>query len=582
MSWKKYFKAVGDTGGQLSPISGQTQRGPSYGSGGTGGQFGFKNYQSHLPEVYSGHPNRIERYNQYENMDCDSEVNACLDILAEFSTQENDSNKTPFEVQYTDKPTNNEIEIIRTQLKQWTKLNKLDQRVFKMFGNVLKYCDQVFVRDPETFELYWVDMTKVVRVIVNENEGKRPEQYVIRDINPNFQNLSITAKNTTDYGTGINSGEIIGTGGSGMGGSNYTAPNAPAGASRFEHTVNETVIDAKNVIHLGLSEGLDFFWPFSQSVLEMIFKVFKQKELLEDAILIYRVQRAPERRVFYIDVGNMPSHLAMQFVERVKNEVHQRRIPNQSGGQQQTTMDTTYNPLSINEDYFFPQTAEGRGSKVETLPGGENLGQIDDLKYFNNKMCRGLRVPSSYLPTGPDDSDRPMNDGRVGTALIQEFRFNQYCERLQRQVILKLDDEFKMFMRWRGFNIDSGLFNIKFNPPQNFASYRQAELDTTRIQAFSALEQLPYMSKRFLMKRYLGLTDDELQENTEYWEEETGQPVETEPTGSDLRTVGVSPGDFEGDVEMGDAVAGEEAMDPALGGEEIDVNVDVPLEAPPV
>ena len=582
MSWKKYFKAVGSTGGQLSPISGQTQRGPSYGSGGSGGQFGFKNYQSHLPEVYSGHPNRIERYNQYENMDCDSEVNACLDILAEFSTQENSSNNTPFEVQYTDKRTNNEIEIIRTQLKQWTKLNKLDQRVFKMFRNVLKYGDQVFVRDPETFELYWVDMTKVVRVIVNENEGKRPEQYVIRDINPNFQNLSITAKNTSDYGTGINSGEIIGTGGSGSGGSNYTVPNAPSGASRFEHTVNETVIDAKNVVHLGLSEGLDFFWPFSQSVLEMIFKVFKQKELLEDAILIYRVQRAPERRVFYIDVGNMPSHLAMQFVERVKNEVHQRRIPNQQGGQQQTTMDTTYNPLSINEDYFFPQTAEGRGSKVETLPGGENLGQIDDLKYFNNKMCRGLRVPSSYLPTGPDDSDRPMNDGRVGTALIQEFRFNQYCERLQRQVILKLDDEFKMFMRWRGFNIDSGLFNIKFNPPQNFASYRQAELDTTRIQAFSALEQLPYMSKRFIMKRYLGLTDDELQENTEYWEEETGQPIETEPTGSDLRTVGVSPGDFEGDVAMGDAVAGQEAMDPALGGEEIDVNVDVPLEAPPV
>ena len=581
MSWKKYFKAVGNTGGQLSPISGQTQRGPNYGTG-SSGEFGFKNYQSHLPEVYTGHPNRIERYNQYENMDTDSEVNACLDILAEFSTQENDSNNTPFEVQYTDTPTNNEIEIIRTQLKQWTKLNKLDQRVFKMFRNVLKYGDQVFVRDPETFELYWVDMTKVVRVIVNENEGKRPEQYVIRDINPNFQNLSITAKNTTDYGTGINSGEIIGTGGSGMGGSNYTVPNAPAGASRFEHTVNETVIDAKNVIHLGLSEGLDFFWPFSQSVLEMIFKVFKQKELLEDAILIYRVQRAPERRVFYIDVGNMPSHLAMQFVERVKNEVHQRRIPSAQGGQGATTMDTMYNPLSINEDYFFPQTAEGRGSKVETLPGGENLGQIDDLKYFNNKMCRGLRVPSSYLPTGPDDSDRPMNDGRVGTALIQEFRFNQYCERLQRQVILKLDDEFKMFMRWRGFNIDSGLFNIKFNPPQNFASYRQAELDTTRIQAFSALEQLPYMSKRFLMKRYLGLTEDELQENTEQWEQETGQPVDVEPTGSDLRTVGVSPGDFEGDVEMGDAVAGEEAVDPALGGEEIDVNVDVPAEAPPV
>ena len=581
MSWKKYFKTVGNEGGQLSPISGQTQRGPSYGSGGSGGQFGFKNYQSHLPEVYSGHPNRIERYNQYENMDNDSEINACLDIIAEFSTQTNESNDTPFEVSYTDTPTNNEIEIIRKQLQQWTKLNKFDQRMFRIFRNTLKYGDQVFVRDPETFELFWVDMTKVVKVIVNENEGKRPEQYVIRDINPNFQNLSITAKNTSDYGAG-NAGEINGTGGGGAmgGGANYTIPNSPSTGSRFQQTMNETVIDAKNVVHLGLSEGLDFFWPFSQSVLEMIFKVYKQKELLEDSILIYRVQRAPERRVFYIDVGNMPSHLAMQFVERVKNEVHQRRIPSATGGQGQTSMDTTYNPLSINEDYFFPQTAEGRGSKVETLPGGENLGQIDDLKYFNNKMCRGLRVPSSYLPTGPDDSDRPMNDGRVGTALIQEYRFNQYCERLQKQVIDKLDDEFKMFLRWRGFNIDSGLFAIKFNPPQNFASYRQAELDTTRMQAFGALEPLAYFSKRFLMKRYLGLTDDELQENTEMWQEETGQPVDVEPTGSDLRTVGVSPSDIEGDVEMGDAVAADGEMDPAMGGEPVDIND--PLAAPEI
>jgi hypothetical protein len=581
MSWKKYFKTVGNEGGQLSPISGQTQRGPSYGSGGSGGQFGFKNYQSHLPEVYSGHPNRIERYNQYENMDNDSEINACLDIIAEFSTQTNESNDTPFEVSYTDTPTNNEIEIIRKQLQQWTKLNKFDQRMFRIFRNTLKYGDQVFVRDPETFELFWVDMTKVVKVIVNENEGKRPEQYVIRDINPNFQNLSITAKNTSDYGAG-NAGQINGTGGGGAmgGGANYTIPNSPSTGSRFQQTMNETVIDAKNVVHLGLSEGLDFFWPFSQSVLEMIFKVYKQKELLEDSILIYRVQRAPERRVFYIDVGNMPSHLAMQFVERVKNEVHQRRIPSATGGQGQTSMDTTYNPLSINEDYFFPQTAEGRGSKVETLPGGENLGQIDDLKYFNNKMCRGLRVPSSYLPTGPDDSDRPMNDGRVGTALIQEYRFNQYCERLQKQVIDKLDDEFKMFLRWRGFNIDSGLFAIKFNPPQNFASYRQAELDTTRMQAFGALEPLAYFSKRFLMKRYLGLTDDELQENTEMWQEETGQPVDVEPTGSDLRTVGVSPSDIEGDVEMGDAVAADGEMDPMMGGEPIDIND--PLAAPEI
>jgi len=307
------------------------------------------------------------------------------------------------------------------------------------------------------------------------------------------------------------------------------------------------------VIHLGLSEGLDFYWPFSMSVLETIYRVFKQKELLEDAVLIYRVSRAPERRIFKIDVGNMPSHMAMAFVERVKNEIHQRRIPSHTGGGSgQNIMDSSYNPLSINEDYYFPQTADGRGSSVETLPGGSNLGEIDDLKYFNNKMCRGLRVPSSYLPTGPDDSDRPMNDGRVGTALIQEYRFNQYCERLQRLIINKLDDEFKMFMRWRGFNIDSSLFSIAFNPPQNFASYREAELDTTRVSTFQALEQIPYMSKRFLLKRYLGLTEEEIQENETLWNEERTEAEMPPATGQDLRGVGVTPADFESDITTGE------------------------------
>ena len=553
--WRKYFK-VANVGGDLSPLSGRDSEGlPGYGRNDGRdpmrghAEVAYRNYASRLPEVYSGHPNRIERYNQYENMDSDSEINACLDILAEFSTQTIKGETVPFQVEYHDKPTDHEVDIIKKQLQQWSKLNKLDQRIFRIFRNVIKYGDQVFIRDPETFELSWVVMTKVARVIVNESEGKRPEQYVIRDINPNFQNMTVAVKTTTDY-----QGNTPSTGYAAP--FNYTVPGAGGGAagsggSRFSAAMNESVIDAKHVIHLGLSEGLDFYWPFSMSVLETIFRVFKQKELLEDAVLIYRTARAPERRVFKIDVGNMPSHLAMQFVERVKNEIHQRRIPSHGGGGQ-NIMDSSYNPLSINEDYFFPQGENGRGSSVETLPGGSNLGEIDDLKYFNNKMCRGLRVPSSYLPTGPDDSDRPMNDGRVGTALIQEYRFNQYCERLQRLIIQKLDDEFKMFMRWRGFNIDSGLFSIAFNPPQNFASYREAELDTTRVTTYTTLEQIPYLSKRFLLKRYLGLTEEEIQENEELWHEERTEPDAPGATGQDLRGVGVSPADFEGDIQTGE------------------------------
>ena len=561
-SWKKYFK-VADTSGIMSPINGgrDGQGLPGYGrNNGTNNtnEFVFRNYASRLPEVYSGHPNRIERYNQYENMDLDSEVNACLDIIAEFSTQKNKQNGLPFELDYNDKPTDSEVKILAKQLQQWVKINKLDQRIFKLFRNTIKYGDQIFVRDPETFEMYWVDMSKVARVIVNESEGKRPEQYVIRDINPNFQSMSIAQKTTTDYMTNPVTGTVAGS-------ANYTMPNGGGGGgggnSRFMQAMNEVCLDAKHVVHMSLNEGLDVFWPFGRSILEQIFKVYKQKELLEDSILIYRVSRAPERRIFKIDVGNMPSHLAMQFVERVKNEMHQRRIPTTTGGGG-NMMDSSYNPLSINEDYFFPVTAEGRGSDVTTLQGGQNLGEIDDLKYFNNKMARGLRVPSSYLPTGPDDSDRTFSDGKVGTALIQEFRFNQYCERLQELIMQKLDDEFKMFLKWRGFNIDSGLFRIKFNPPQNFASYRQAELDTARITSFTSLEPLPYMSKRFMLERFLGLTEDEISKNEEMWREERDEPDLETQSGQDLRSVGITPANIETDVATGQEMSNLEPSNP--------------------
>ena len=551
MTYKKRFSGA-NTSGSQSPISGANSNKGAWNAPSQGGMaggysndnFGYKNYASRLPEVYVGHPNRIERYNQYEMMDVDAEINACLDIIAEFCTQSNEHNKTPFDLEFSDEPTPHEIDLLKKQLQQWCKLNEFDTRAFKIFRNTIKYGDQAFIRDPENFKLYWIDMTKVIKVIVNESEGKVPEQYVIKDINVNLQNLTVAQKNNTDFAANPATGSG-GTGGGSVSGG-YTVPSTATTNGRFTLGIQESAIDAKHVVHLSLTEGLDRFWPFGQSILENIFKVFKQKELLEDAVLIYRVQRAPERRIFKIDVGNMPSHMAMAFVERVKNEIHQRRIPSVHGGQ--SIMDATYNPMSMNEDYFFPTTADGRGSSVETLPGGQNLGEIDDLRYFNNRLARGLRIPSSYLPTGPDDSERIMGDGKVGTAMIQEFRFNQYCERLQKYISQKLDEEFKLFLRWRGLNIDSGLFTLKFNEPQNFASYRQSELDTSRVSTFSTIEAYPYISKRFALERFLGLTEEEINKNEKLWREENHKDVDIDPQGSDLRSIGVSAGDMDADA----------------------------------
>ena len=586
MTYKKRFTRINATG-TMSPISGaNSNKGAWNGSPGqngspTGGwdnnEFGYKNYGSRLPEVYTGHPNRIERYNQYEMMDVDAEINACLDIISEFSTQKNEHNQTPFALKFKEEPTPHEIELLKTQLQQWCKLNEMDTRIFKIFRNTVKYGDQVFVRDPENFKLFWVDMTKVIKVIVNESEGKKPEQYVIKDININLENLTVAQKTNTDFAANPATG-MGGTGGGG-GSGGYTVPAMPYNTtgSRFSLGFNESAIDSKHVVHLSLTEGLDRFWPFGQSILENIFKVYKQKELLEDAILIYRVQRAPERRVFKIDVGNMPSHMAMAFVDRVKNEIHQRRIPSIQGGQ--AIVDATYNPLSMNEDYFFPVTADGRGSSIEMLPGGQNLGEIDDLRYFNNRLARGLRVPSSYLPTGPDDNATPLSDGRVGTAMIQEFRFNQYCERLQGYICRKLDDEFKLFLRWRGLNIDSGLFALEFNPPQNFASYRQAEMDTARVSTFSSIEQYPYISKRFALERFLGLTEEEINKNEKMWREENNKEVDIEPKGNDLRSIGISAGDIQTDIDTGEEA--EAAEQPEGEAPEIIAPVNTPTLGSP-
>src|SRR6056300_1884196 len=541
MSWKKFFTPVntGNQSGSMSPVGGNGRAGPAR-----------SNYSSYLPDVYAGAPNRIERYMQYDTMDMDSEVNAALDILAEFCTGKDKENATPFNFNFKQSPTGTETKMLKDALQKWSKTQQFENRIFRIVRNTFKYGDCFFIRDPETKKLLYVDQAKVSKIIVNESEGKIPEQYVVKDINFNFKNLVAT----TPHGTTNTSpsGTSSYTSGGGFGRGMVGTAAQPPG-TRFQNEQNEVTVGAEHIMHISLSEGLDNNYPFGNSLLESVFKVYKQKELLEDAIIIYRIQRAPERRIFYVDVGNMPAHMAMGFVEKVKNEIQQRRIPSSTGGGT-SVIDASYNPLSTNEDYFFPQTAEGRGSKVETLPGGTNLGEITDLRYFTNKLFRALRIPASYLPTAIDEQANTVSDGKVGTAYIQELRFNKYCERLQANIVESLDMEFKMWLNSAGVNIDPSLFDLKFNPPQNFAAYRQAELDTTRANIFGAIQQVPHLSKRFALKRYLGLSAEEIAENERLWKEENAGNLQppTDAAG-EMRSAGITPGGME--AEMGDQTA---------------------------
>lgn len=512
-------------------------------------------YSSFLPEVYAGHPNRIQRYFQYDDMDRDSDINAALDTIAEFCTMSEEQNDEPFDIKYNDEANETEVGLLKRFMTKWVKLNDFRSRLFYIFRNTIKNGDAFFLRDPETFEWLWMDHYNVEMVHVEEDSGKEPKEYFVRSFDYNREAKFATKRADlgqfrTPFGTSTGQGQRPMMNSAGGGNFQTTGAVRDPRQMRMSMTGNELyVIDAQKVIHLSLSVGMDINWPFGASILEPIFKVYKQKELLEDSIIIYRVQRAPERRVFYIDTGVMPPRQARAHLEQIKNEIHQRRIPNQTGGGN-SIVDAAYNPLSIIEDYFFAQSAEGRGSKVETLAGGDNLGEIGDLDNFAKKMARGLRIPTSYLSLGSEEgAGVAYNDGKLGAAMIQEFRFNKYCMRLQSLLAPIFDTEFKRYLKENGVEIDPGLYEVRFNPPQNFTKYRQIELDQAQASIYQMLEPNKKISERIKFKRYLGWSEDELIENEKLWSEEnaaklkrsTGASAAEGGDGTDLSAIGIRP-----------------------------------------
>jgi len=564
-TWKKHFKPV-------NTVLPQQSRG-----GTTSGVTAINKFNSWLPEVYVGPPDRLQRYTQYELMDMDHEVSAALDTLAEFSTQPNDRNKLPFKFIFRDEATPTELQIIEKYLNNWCNTNDFSRRIFRMFRSTLLYGDQIYIRDPETFNLYWVDPNSVEKIVVNESQGKKIETYYIKNLDLNLQQyVSTSQMNRNGYSNANTSypNAFLHQR------SNAAAPTSMSnpGQSGLAGDSVAYPIDAAHIVHLSLSEGMDGSWPFGISVLEKVYKIFKQKEMLEDAMLIYRIHRAPERRVFFIDTGTMPPNKAQQYLEKIRFEVQQKRVPNRNGGGL-NVVDSAYNPLSSLEDYYFSVGPDGRSSKVETLPGGEHLDQINDMLYFNNKMMRALGVPSSYLPTGPEDGKASSSDGKVGTAFIQEFRFSEKCKRYQRQIVQTLDLEFKLFLKHRGITLDNSVFELSLVEPQNFALYRQLEMYSAQSSVFKNLSDVPYLSKRFTLKKYLGLTPEEIAENEKLLlEEKTGSTGKGSQEAG-LRQVGISssdmaPSDDGGmpdEADMGDDDVGG---DEDLGGDITDADVE--------
>lgn len=477
--WSGYFKVV-------SPAQSTTKMTDSQEMADVGAYNNYTWYQ----RLIQGSASRMTRYREYDLMDNDVEVSRALDTIAEEMTGEGNPNShLPFEIQILtneeDPVASQTIVTVRAALRRWSKIHNWDNRLYDVGRLMIKYGD-VFFRKPNMYERWkFIHPKNVVAAIVDSNDATKVIGWQIK----------------TDITKPRNGG--------------YSMPLGAKQDSQFQ----TEIIPAEEIVRFTLNNDMSDSAPFGESVLRPVYRSHKQKELLEDSVLIYRIQRAPERRVFYIDVGKMPPQRVKAYLEQVKNEIRQKKVPSMNGGQME--VDSVYNPQSMSEDFFFASRPDGKGSKVETLPGGQGLGELADLEYFQRKVWRGLRVPASYM-IEQQDGGQIWNDGKVGVAYIQELRFCLFVMRLQSALAVEVDKEFKAYLRTCDIQIDETMYEIRLPEPSNFGKYKQLEVDGQLLSAYGTADGITYMSKRFILKKYLQLSEDEIILNERMLREEKG------------------------------------------------------------
>ena len=249
--------------------------------------------------------------------------------------------------------------------------------------------------------------------------------------------------------------------------------------------------------------GNDKYAPYGTSVLEACRRIFRQLQLLEDAMMAYRVVRSPERRVFYIDVGGIPEKEIEQHMQRIVTQMKRNQVIDAQTGR----VDLRYNPMSTDEDYFIPVRGGSSNTRVESLPGGTYTGDVDDVKYLRDKLFSALKVPPSYLTQSEEG-------GEDKTTLAQkDVRFARTIQRLQRSVVAELEKIAVVHLYTLGYKgKDLLAFKLHLNSPSKIAELQELEHWRTKFEIAGAATE-GYFSKRWVAKNLLNLSDEEIVRN---------------------------------------------------------------------
>ena len=247
------------------------------------------------------------------------------------------------------------------------------------------------------------------------------------------------------------------------------------------------------------------------SYLNKAIKPVNQLRMIEDSVVIYRISRAPERRIFYIDVGNLPKIKAEQYLKDVMNRYRNKLVYDASTGE----IRDDRNHMSMLEDFWLPRREGGRGTEITTLPGGANLGEIDDITYFQRKLYRSLNVPISRL-----EAEQNFSLGRSTEITRDELKFTKFVGKLRKKFSVIFNDLLRTQLILTGVIAEeewkqmSEHIQFYFLQDNNFTELKNAELLKERLEMLSQVENYvgTYFSKEWVKKNVLHLTDDEIGE----------------------------------------------------------------------
>ena len=254
------------------------------------------------------------------------------------------------------------------------------------------------------------------------------------------------------------------------------------------------------------NENKTFRIPF----IENARRAYRQLSLIEDSIIIYRLVRAPERLVFNVDVGNMSAPKAEGYIRRLMQNYWSKK----SFSLDDNKRVDSFNPQSILDAYWFPKREGSNGTEVKTLPGGQNLGELDDLKYFVKKLYKALKVPTNRVES---ETSQYSADA---TVLREELKFANFIVRLQHQFAMGLKDAFITHLKlkhiWKDFDLRENIFDLTFTPPRNYFELRRQQIMDLKLNNFTNVVANESISQGFGQKEYLGWTDEQIKANREW------------------------------------------------------------------